>query len=55
MEWKKTGVNCIGIKDAEGKFVINPPGETIVTQGMKIIVLGTRKQIDAMKKNINKV
>lgn len=55
MEWKKTGVNCIGIKDEDGKFVINPPDETIIKQGMKIIVLGTRKQIDDMKKNINEV
>ena len=53
MEWKKTGVNCIGIKDEEGKFVINPPDETIITSGMRVIVLGTRKQIDAMKKNIS--
>ena len=55
MQWKKTGVNCIGIKDDEGKFVINPPDETIITSGMRVIVLGTRKQIDAMKKNISEV
>jgi voltage-gated potassium channel len=27
MAWKKTGVNCIGIKDGDGKFIINPPEE----------------------------
>src|SRR5258705_2112698 len=32
MTWKKTGVNCIGIKNKEGKFVINPPQYTIITQ-----------------------
>lgn len=53
MHWEKTGVNCIGIKSAEGKFVINPPGETIITRGMKVIVLGTRWQIDKMKSNLS--
>lgn len=55
MTWKKTGVNCIGIKDAEGKFIINPPEETQVTSGMKILVLGSRQQIREMKLNIETV
>ena len=53
MTWKKTGVNCIGIKNKEGKFVINPPEETIIAQGMKVIVLGTRQQIEQMKGNLS--
>lgn len=52
MTWKKTGVNCIGIKDIEGKFVINPPQTTVICQGMKVIVLGTRQQIQEMKTNL---
>jgi voltage-gated potassium channel len=52
MTWKKTGVNCIGIKNKEGKFVINPPENTVITQGMKVIVLGTRQQIQDMKGNL---
>lgn len=52
MTWKKTGVNCIGIKNTEGKFIINPPESTIITQGMKVIVLGTRQQIQEMKGNL---
>lgn len=52
MTWKKTGVNCIGIKNFEGKFIINPPEDTIITQGMKVIVLGTRQQIQQMKGNL---
>lgn len=52
MAWKKTGVNCIGIKTSEGKFVINPPDDTIISSGMKIIVLGNRDQIDQMKHNV---
>jgi len=53
MTWKKTGVNCIGIKNKEGKFVINPPESTIIAQGMKVIVLGTRQQIEEMKGNLS--
>jgi voltage-gated potassium channel len=54
MEWRKTGVNCIGIKDAEGKFIINPPEGTLINPGMKVIVLGTRQQIEEMKGNVER-
>jgi voltage-gated potassium channel len=53
MAWKKTGVNCIGIKDTDGKFIISPPEETIIDKGMKVLVLGTRQQIEEMKGNIS--
>lgn len=52
MDWKRTGVNCIGIKDVQGKFVINPPETTIISEGMKVIVLGTLEQIAEMKTNV---
>jgi voltage-gated potassium channel len=52
MAWRKTGVNCIGIKDADGKFVINPPEGTMISSRMKVIVLGTRHQIEEMKGNV---
>jgi voltage-gated potassium channel len=52
MRWKKTGVNCIGVKNTDGKFVINPPEQILITKGMKVIVLGTRQQIEQMKGNI---
>jgi voltage-gated potassium channel len=53
MQWNKTGVNCIGIKDADGKFLINPPEETTIMPGMKVIVLGTLQQIRDMKGNLS--
>ena len=52
MEWKKTGVNCIGIKNAEGKFIINPPEHFLMEENMKILVLGNRHQIKKMKENV---
>jgi voltage-gated potassium channel len=55
MDWKKTGVNCIGIKDENGKFCINPSDETVITNGMKVIVLGTKDQIAEMKRNVGEV
>ena len=51
MEWKKTGVNCIGIKNIDGMFLINPSNDTIITPGMKILVLGSKNQIGYMKEN----
>ena len=52
MLWNKTGVNCIGIKDPDGKFQINPPEDTLIVSGMKVITLGTLQQIAEMKKNL---
>lgn len=52
MLWKKTGVNCIGIKSVDGKFIINPPEDTVISEGMKVIVLGTKDQINNMKHNV---
>lgn len=55
MDWKKTGVNCIGIKDEYGKFCINPPEDVVITEGMKVIILGTKDQIAEMKRNVGEV
>jgi len=53
MAWRKTGVNCIGIKNEDEKFIINPPEGTPINKGMKVIVLGTREQIEEMKGNVH--
>ena len=52
MHWRKTGVNCLGVKNDEGKFVINPDENIRITSGMKVIVLGTKDQIQQMKGNV---
>jgi voltage-gated potassium channel len=55
MDWKRTGVNCIGVKDENGKFCINPPEDIVISKGMKVIILGTKDQIAEMKKNVGEV
>jgi voltage-gated potassium channel len=52
MQWRPSGVISIGIKNAEGKFEINPPSSTVISSGTRLIVLGNRQQIDAMKHNL---
>ena len=52
MEWEKTGMTCIGVKDKEGKFIINPSHDMLIGSGMKVIVLGSKDQIRKMKHNL---
>ncbi|HSQ45186.1 MAG TPA: potassium channel protein [Ginsengibacter sp.] len=54
INWRLSGVNCLGIKNEDGKFIINPPKETNIHAGMKIILFGTRQQIATMKINFDK-
>jgi voltage-gated potassium channel len=46
---KKTGVNIIGFKNPDGKFILNPAPETEVILGSKFFVLGTKDQVVKMK------
>ncbi|MEO8960947.1 MAG: NAD-binding protein [Ginsengibacter sp.] len=48
--WVNTGVNCLGIKDKEGKYIVNPPQETIIGAEMKLIFFGSQQQILGLKK-----
>lgn len=49
VQWMNTGVNCLGLKDKNGKFIINPPQDTIVSADMKIILFGSLPQISGLK------
>ena len=46
---KKTGVNIIGFKNPDGKFILNPDPETEVIPGSKFFVLGTSNQVNKMQ------
>lgn len=49
IQWYQAGVNCLGIKDENGKFIINPPSETIIRPGMKIMLFGSMEQMAQLK------
>lgn len=51
----QSGVNCIGIKNKEGKFIINPSPTTIIHTDMKMMLLGTMHQMTRMKEYLNDV
>lgn len=44
-----TGANIIGLKTAEGEFVINPRPDTRITPKIKMFALGTPQQIKTLK------
>ena len=48
----KTGANIIGLRMSDGKYVINPPADTIINHDSKLILLGSEKQISDMRKLI---
>lgn len=51
---KKSGANIVGFKTPEGKYIINPTSDTKIIPNSKLFVLGTREQIENMKKIIQK-
>lgn len=51
----QTGVNCIGIKDKEGKYIINPAPDTHIHSQMKMMLLGTVNQIANLKEYLREV
>lgn len=51
-EFKKaeiSGCSVVGIKETDGEYQINPSGNTLITEGSKILLLGDKKQIDDLK------
>lgn len=50
---KKTGVNIIGLKNAEGEYLINPPADAKLYKHVKLYVLGTAKEIVAIRQILN--
>jgi len=49
---KNWGANIVGFKTPEGKYVFNPAPNTEIISDSKLFVLGTSKQIAAMKNAI---
>ncbi|MEO8763474.1 MAG: potassium channel family protein [Ginsengibacter sp.] len=49
IQWYHAGVNCLGIKDESGKFIINPPAKTIIRPKMKMMLFGSMQQMAQLK------
>ena len=47
---KKTGVIVIGIKREDGSFILNPTSSTMVLEGDKLIIIGTKEQAEKLRK-----
>ena len=47
---KKTGANIIGYKTATGEYILNPTPDTRLYPHSKLFVLGTREQVEEMRK-----
>ena len=47
-------VSVVGIRDKDGKFIPMPDGETLITSGSKLLVVGTAESIKETKKLIRK-
>ena len=50
---KKTGANIIGYKTAAGEYILNPTPDTKLYLNSKIFVLGTKEQVEEMRKILN--
>lgn len=49
----KTGANIIGMKRADGEYIINPHPDTVMYTDSKIFVLGTQDQVLKFKASIH--
>jgi voltage-gated potassium channel len=47
-------VSVVGIRNKDGKFIPMPDGETLITSGSKLLVVGTAESIKETKKLIRK-
>ncbi|RKQ63371.1 voltage-gated potassium channel [Thermovibrio guaymasensis] len=49
---KKTGVIVIGIRREDGSFILNPTSTTMVLEGDKLIIIGTKDQAEKLKRMV---
>ncbi len=49
----QTGVNVIGLKTADGQYIVNPSPDMVVKPEMRLILLGEHAQIESFKKYWN--
>ncbi len=47
---KRSGANIIGLKNKEGKYILNPSPDELICEGTKVFVLGMKNQVDKLLK-----
>jgi len=48
--WRSTGATILGIKNAHNKYTMNPGYHERLEAGDKIMAMGDKEQIDALRK-----
>ncbi|WBM73627.1 potassium channel family protein [Saprospira grandis] len=46
----QTGVNIIGARLANGKYIINPGPDTAIVKGMSLVILGDEEQVETFER-----
>ena len=52
---RETGANIIGFKHSDGRYVVNPGPEIVLTENSSFILLGTRVQLEALRQYIQQM
>ena len=47
---KRSGANIVGLKNKEGKYILNPSPEEVIGEGSKLFVLGMKHQVEKLLK-----
>jgi voltage-gated potassium channel len=47
---KRSGAIILGLKNKEGKYILNPTPDEIIDEGSKVFVLGMKSQVDKLLK-----
>lgn len=47
---RRSGANVVGLKNKEGKYILNPAPEEIIGEGTKLFVLGMKNQVEKLLK-----
>ena len=51
--WKNTGATILGMKTSHDEYALNPVANTVVRPGNRVIVMGSKDQLDKVKQILN--
>jgi voltage-gated potassium channel len=50
---ERTGISILGIKQADGQYILNPSSDTILKEDIMLFVLGNKDQVGLLKSILN--